>query len=221
MPLDDKQRAYEQMADRFDEVMNSYDLRRRLEVVGELVGPSLNGQLVLDAGCGTGHFSRLLSQKGARVVSLDVGAKLVAQARAKAGSFPVMADAAQVPFADGTFDLVASSEMIEHTPDPMSTALELIRVLKPGGRFVLTTPNKLWHFAVVTANALGVRPYEGYENWISLKELARYTQAGGIQISHHFGFHLIPLFGNYLRPFDALGQVFPSLFVNQAIAGTK
>ena len=221
MPLDEKQRSYEAMADTFDEVMNLYDLRRRLEIVRELAGDSLRGKRVLDAGCGTGHFSRILAEVGCDVYSVDVGVKLLALTREKSGSKPAAADAAMLPFPGASFDAVVSSEMIEHTVDPLATVRDLLRVLKPGGRFVLTTPNRRWHFAIVLANALGVRPYDGYENWVSMGQLLRCTREAGLEPTESFGFHLTPIFGNYLRPFDILGKALPGIYVNLAVAGNK
>ena len=50
---------------------------------------------------------------------------------------------APLPFGDGTFDTVISCETIEHVPDPYRAVRELARVLRPGGRLFLTTPNYL------------------------------------------------------------------------------
>ena len=48
-----------------------------------------------------------------------------------------------LPFPDNSFDYVISSDVIEHTPDPLQSTREMIRVLKPGGKIHLKTPTML------------------------------------------------------------------------------
>ena len=76
---DPKLYFYDTIADRFDELVNAYDLRRRLEIVfDELLGPGdLTGRTVLDVGCGSGWFSREAARRGARVTSLDIALRLL------------------------------------------------------------------------------------------------------------------------------------------------
>jgi len=64
---DPKLYFYDTIADRFDELVNAYDLRRRLEIVfDELLGPGdLTGRTVLDVCCGSGWFSREAARRGA------------------------------------------------------------------------------------------------------------------------------------------------------------
>ena len=136
--------------------MNPYDLNRRLEVVfDDLLGDqSLRGKRVLDVGCGTGPFSLAAGQRGADVVSLDIGVQLLHRARAKGVTRVVAGDAATLPFPTDEFDIVLSSECLEHTPDPERVVAEMLRVLRPGGRLVVTCPNRLWRWSVVVAGAL-------------------------------------------------------------------
>ena len=193
--VDDKSRFYDTIASDFDAIMNHYDLNRRLEVVFDqlLGGRDLVGSKVLDAGCGTGYFSRRSIAAGGDVVSVDIGVKLLQEARKKGIKKPVASDVTKLAFADNTFDVVVSSECIEHTPSPETAVAELIRVLRPGGTLVLTCPNRFWHWSCRLANALGIRPYCGFENWPSWEALRRWTNANGIEIREHIGLHLFPL----------------------------
>jgi len=94
----------------------------------------------LEAGCGTGYFSRLLQQeRGWPVVPLDISAEGLKYARAMGVERPVQGDLATLPFADGTFDLVLSIDVLPHLPRGAEEAAvrELARVLAPGGLLVV------------------------------------------------------------------------------------
>ncbi|HEY6474323.1 MAG TPA: methyltransferase domain-containing protein [Acidimicrobiales bacterium] len=114
------------------------------------VGP---GDLVLDLGCGFGRHAFEAARRGALVVALDAGPDEVAQVRATLGAMvdagelapdhpasAVQGDALALPFADGTFDRVIASEVLEHIPDDVAAMSELARVLKPGGAMAVTVP---------------------------------------------------------------------------------
>lgn len=101
----------------------------------------LRGRTVLDAGCGMGRYLRVAAEGGAdRVVGVDLS-RAVDAARDLAGEFPavsvVQADLLRTPFASGTFDLIYSLGVLDHTPDPRRAFLELARLLKPGGRIAV------------------------------------------------------------------------------------
>ena len=153
--------------------MNPYDLQRRLDVVFEdlLGGRTLTGLTVLDAGCGTGPFTLAARSRGARVTSVDIGIELLRRARDKGAERPVAGDAAALPFADASFDLVISSECIEHTAQPDRTVTDLLRVLRPGGTLVLTCPNRTWRWSVTGRQ----RPQPSSLPWS--RELAKLVDA--------------------------------------------
>jgi len=114
------------------------------------VGP---GDLVLDAGAGFGRHAFELARLGANVVALDYAADEVITTRGtfgamvEAGEIPVeryvaalQGDATRLPFDDGSFDRVITSEVLEHIQDDVAAIRELVRVLKPGGTFACTVP---------------------------------------------------------------------------------
>lgn len=99
-----------------------------LETLADLVAPYLTANsLVLDAGCGTGYFSRLAPRT--RVIPLD---SAFGMARIAASS-AVCADICALPFADARFDLYVSSLSLQWIPPGSSAFAEAFRVLKPGG----------------------------------------------------------------------------------------
>lgn len=106
---------------------------------------------VLDVGCGDGQVSRLAAKLGAQVVGIDPTWNCVSVASERGGGVFARAGAAQLPFADGTFDAVVACLVFEHIRDVDSAIAEVARVLEPGGRFcfflnhpLLQTPNSGW-----------------------------------------------------------------------------
>ena len=110
---------HESIAERFEGLDHPADVRRRLSVVfDECLGrTSLRGKRTLDAGCGYGLFSAAAAAvRGAAVVGVDIGPRLVALTMARAGCRGVVADVCRLGVRDASFDVVISSEMLEHTP---------------------------------------------------------------------------------------------------------
>lgn len=94
------------------------------------------GNLVLEAGCGVGAQTAILAgnSPGARLVSVDIAASSVLQARRRApGARFGQADIMHLPFRDETFDHVFVCFVLEHLRDPAAALADLRRVLKPGG----------------------------------------------------------------------------------------
>lgn len=104
---------------------------------------AVGGKRVLDVASGAGFGLQMLRAAGAQVVGLDYDAQSLAEVRARAGwADLVRGDATRLPFGDATFDVVASFETLEHVPDATGMVRELRRVLKGGGRLILSTPNR-------------------------------------------------------------------------------
>lgn len=109
-------------------------------------------RLILDAGCGVGHWGRVLApflSPRARLIGVDREPQWVEKAAATAKARGLRrfsyrrADANHLPFEDGRFDLVTCQTLLIHVPDPRATLREFARVLKPGGLMILSEPNNL------------------------------------------------------------------------------
>lgn len=103
-------------------------------------------KIVLDAACGTGYGSKLLSFEGnARIViglDIDFTTTIYAQQNySNHNTIFVNATIAKLPFQEETFDLVVSFETIEHVVQETEMLSEFKRVLKKNGRLILSTPN--------------------------------------------------------------------------------
>jgi 2-polyprenyl-3-methyl-5-hydroxy-6-metoxy-1,4-benzoquinol methylase len=211
----------------WDDVTNVYETSRRVELIfGRLLeGVPLEGARFLDAGSGGGHFSAMAAKRGARVVSMDMGLKLLACVARRCDSQRSVGSTLQLPFADGSFDVVLSTEVLEHTPVPLDGVRELARVVRPGGRLILTTPGRLWQPVVRAASALHLRPYQGRENFLWPESARRAVEVAGLRIESFQGFNVLPLFHPVFDPInrrlDALGRIWPSICVNFAIRAQR
>jgi SAM-dependent methyltransferase len=108
-----------------------------------------SGERILDAGCGEGRHCLGALERGAHVVGLDLdrnalnaGAHNVRERAEKCGRLGAMirGDTLRLPFADGAFDKVICSEVMEHVHDYRAAARELARVTRPGGWLAVTIP---------------------------------------------------------------------------------
>ncbi len=101
-----------------------------------------SGLHVLDLGCGTGRHALWLTKAGASVVAVDFSTGMLAEARSKAGAESVgflqhdLHD--RLPFAAQEFDLIVSGLVLEHLRDLDFFFTDTLRVLKPGGRAVVS-----------------------------------------------------------------------------------
>ena len=218
---------YDRFSEHFDDAMNGYDVRKRIRIVfSDLLPTPLQGRKILDAGCGTGWFSRAAMERGADfVVSLDIGMNLLKMTDRKCRSRKVCSDVLHLPFPAGSFDIVICSEVIEHTPEPGAAFRELARVLKRGGILVLTVPNRFWHWAVRFANRFRLRPYEGLENWCRRQDIRAWCGEHRIAIEKLYGFHLypyvLPFTHGMLDYFDRFGDRLGPVMLNIALKGSK
>jgi ubiquinone/menaquinone biosynthesis C-methylase UbiE len=129
------------------------------------LGPAA-GESVLDVGCGFGAFHRALTATGADVLAFDYSGGMVREARgrAKADGLSVRlfrADAQAIPLPDHSVDHALSSHMLYHVPDIEQALKEMRRVVKVGGRVLITTnaADNLALFYELHARASGERGF--------------------------------------------------------------
>lgn len=150
--------------------------RRRilLQVLNRYLGS--NGhhtRRILDVGCGTGTMLTYLSSFG-KAQGVDIDEEAVGYCRERGLEDVGLGEAADLPFGDGSFDLVTALDVVEHLDDDVAAFQEMKRVLRPGGQILVTVPAHrfLWgdqdevnmHKRRYTANELRQRLVEsGFE----------------------------------------------------------
>lgn len=101
-----------------------------------------SSSVCLDLGCGDGLKSGpWVSENAASYLGADISSTAVAKARESGLSAEVIEDAASLPFDDNSFDVVICMEVMEHLFRPDKAAVEIVRVLRPGGKLLATVPN--------------------------------------------------------------------------------
>jgi 2-polyprenyl-3-methyl-5-hydroxy-6-metoxy-1,4-benzoquinol methylase len=170
---------YEDLWQRLPAELEPPGLNLRLEHLRAGVCP---GDRALDLGCGDGLFTEELARTGAAATGADVAQAALDRARARHPQldFRLAQIDGPLPFDDGSFDVVWASEVIEHVADTARWLSELRRVMSPGGRLLLTTPNHPRAFLLV-------RGIERYSNPLS-DHLHLYTRHSMHGLLNEFGF---------------------------------
>lgn len=129
-------KMYEGFWNKHDDAVESYPRNKAL------LGLFSKGEKVLDLGCGDGKISKFLQDSmGVDIEGVDISPEAVRKCKSL-GIKAVVADAEdKLPFKDGIFDVVFWGDNIEHLFNPEDCGKEIKRVLKPGGRLILSTPN--------------------------------------------------------------------------------
>ncbi len=156
------------------------DITETLEqrLIHQLVG-EITGCAVLDVGCGDGALTRAFRHRGAaRVAGCDIDPRMITRAGAHRAQTGVdiayaVARVEQLPFRDGSFDLVTMITVLAFVPKPELALREIARVLKPGGRLVIGDLGKWSSWAA----SRRVRGWFGAAMW----KAARFRSAGELQ----------------------------------------
>jgi SAM-dependent methyltransferase len=227
-PSDSLRELYERRAERF--YAEPISRRgRKFEGVWALLDDCLPCESFLDAGCGDGRYLVEVGPRAGRLAGVDISERILATAREALERAGLAAELRQgnleaLPFADGEFDLVLCSQVIEHLLAPERGLAELARVLQPGGRLLLTTDNRHSLSRVLNAPRSGFlllvrgrKPaFEFPHRSFAVREIAGLTEEAGLRLEcvETFRFHLDKPLDETRVPFvqrslDALDRALP------------
>lgn len=178
----------------YDELWRSLDEpddddKLRLAFVSFALGriPRAERLAILDLGCGSGWMAPELARWG-QVTGVDFSATAILRARDRFGAHAsfVLAESGSptLGLPTGGFDVVISSDVIEHVPRPKALLRQAAEFLRPGGWLVLTTPNgSVWP----EYEALFRGRLQPIENWIAPEPLVQLLSEAGFEVLLHEG----------------------------------
>jgi SAM-dependent methyltransferase len=162
------------------------------------------GELILEAGCGSGRFTEVLLGTGARVVSFDysAAAQVTQQAFAGAGAEVCQASIYEMPYRPGSFDRVFCFGVIQHCPDVHKAFTSLVAMVKPGGH-------------------LAVDVYDRRRLWLNARYRVRwFTKRMDKQRLHRWCQTIVPLYAKMMPPLHPWNQLlFPIKDYRGALPG--
>jgi ubiquinone/menaquinone biosynthesis C-methylase UbiE len=124
--------------DKKEKYLDSFEKGKVMGLLGDI-----GGKNILDVGAGTGRLATAMAKAGALVCALDASANMLKVLKQKNPRLQtVIGDAEALPFADNTFDWVVAAFLIVHLKDPSKFFDEAYRVLKDGGRLLVTNINQ-------------------------------------------------------------------------------
>jgi SAM-dependent methyltransferase len=150
------------------------------------------GELILEAGCGSGRFTEVLLSTGAKVVSFDYSAAAEVTHRAFAGHGATVCQASiyEMPYAPASFDRVFCFGVIQHCPDVKAAFSALVAMVKPGGH-------------------LAVDVYDRRRLWLNARYRVRWlTKRMNKQLLHRLCETVVPLYLKLAPPLHPWNQLF-------------
>jgi ubiquinone/menaquinone biosynthesis C-methylase UbiE len=162
----DAARAYDAW---FDRAWGSYAFQIEQRALLQSL-ESVDGRMVLDAGCGTARFSDVLIRNGARVVGLDVDNAMLSIAAERTNARLILGDALSLPFRDRAFDVAVAVTVCEFVGQPGRVVAELARVVRPGGRLAVGALNRSSPWGLAHARRFRRPPWQG-ARFLTLQEL--------------------------------------------------
>jgi len=163
---------------------------------------------ILDIGFGSGIMLKMLTERRCNTYGVDISSEAVEFIKKTNKKAKVkVCDAQKLDFPDNSFDKVVCSEVIEHLKKPDELLKEVYRILKPKGRFIISTPNYLSHYAILEwlydkakmhdmEVDLGKQHISRF-NYFSLKKAMKKK---GFKIKNYGSFLILSILFSYISP---------------------
>jgi SAM-dependent methyltransferase len=159
---------------------------RRHEVVYRHLADRCTGRDVLEAGSGEGYGADLIADVARHVIGLDYDESAVAHVRARYPRVDMrQGNLAELPLPSASIDVVVNFQVIEHLWDQGQFVAECLRVLRPGGVLLMSTPNRI---TFSPGRDTPVNPFHTRE--LNAAELTELLEAAGFEVASMLGvFH--------------------------------
>jgi ubiquinone/menaquinone biosynthesis C-methylase UbiE len=174
--MDETQQYFNDVAGQWDQMRRQFfgDGVRRAAVAAAQIAP---GAVVVDVGTGTGFLADAALEAGARVIGVDASEGMLEQVRKRFAGAAFEARAGEVdaiPVEDGSADVVLANMVLHHAPDPSHAIAEMTRILKRGGRLIITDADTHTHEWLRT---------EMHDRWLGFDrvDIARWFREAGLQ----------------------------------------
>ena len=196
----------------------------KLAMIDQLISPHLKaGSRVLEVGCGAGNLLLQATVPGSYPVALDLSMQALTFVRSRleeaslgteapSGFACTQAIGESLPLNTASFDCVLMSEVIEHLEQPQISICEAARVLRPGGRLLITTPNyrSFWPLMEWTVDRLNMAPKMAGEQHISRfhpSSLKRLLIESGLHLEYAGSIYNLSPFLSLISPKTAKRQL--------------
>ncbi|MFN3821606.1 MAG: class I SAM-dependent methyltransferase [bacterium] len=193
-------------------------LERRWRILQKTVYPHLLAGRVIDLGCGNGAQTEVLVGHQVKVWGIDLFSpdQRDRPSFITEGKFPfIVGDAMEIPIKSSSVDLVTSFEVLEHVENDHTACQEVVRILKKGGGFFYTVPNRWWifethgahipHLSKIPWNRVPFLSYLPRSLHRRIAKARNYTLSEALQLSGLSG--LIPQQWGYITaPMDILKE---------------
>ncbi|QIS14790.1 class I SAM-dependent methyltransferase [Nocardia arthritidis] len=185
---------------------------RRHEIAYARLLERCAGKVVLEAGSGEGYGADMIADVAAKVIGLDYDASAVAHVRARYPRVDMRhGNLAELPLDDASVDVVVNFQVIEHLWDQGQFLLECLRVLRPGGELLISTPNRI---TFSPGRDTPLNPFHTRE--LNAAELTELLVTAGFTVRLMTGVH----HGPKLKALDAKhGGSFIDAQIQRALAG--
>lgn len=201
----------DRQSNKFFQEMIRYD-----RVLDHLPVKSSVGWLAADLGCGDGYLTYLLTQRGFRVVSIDISKSRLEKLKKRLDNRLVtllLTDLSNTSLMSNQFDYVIMSEVLEHLIQYEKALAEVYRIIKPGGHFILTVPYKEPIKTVTCPHCLHSFNPDGHVNSFNRENLPSTIEETGFnveqimtfrsRITNQLQYHLKIPYGRFIKLLDA------------------
>jgi len=154
---------------------------------------NVSGKRILEIGVGMGGDSIYLAKQGAKVTALDFTKEALVEVKKNAKQYhvnidTVQADAREIPFLDGTFDVIFHQGFLEHFTNPLAMILEQKRVLKKGGYLCVDVPQRYTTYTIKKHLLMFQKKwFAGWEREFSIGELEGLMRRANLTVVKNYG----------------------------------